>query len=41
MAEKSEMKAHVATYHGVMSLLKWGTVGVVAVAALVLWLIQH
>ncbi|MBV8237892.1 MAG: aa3-type cytochrome c oxidase subunit IV [Sphingomonas sp.] len=40
MAEKSDMKAHVTTYTGVMSLLKWGTLGVALIAALVIWLIH-
>ncbi|WEK44730.1 MAG: aa3-type cytochrome c oxidase subunit IV [Candidatus Sphingomonas colombiensis] len=41
MAEKSEMKAHVATYQSVMGLLKWGSVGVALIAALVIWLIHR
>lgn len=41
MAEKSEMKAHIATYQGVMGLLKWGSVGVALIAALVIWLIHR
>jgi len=40
MADKSDMKAHVATYTGVMSLLKWGTLGTALIAALVIWLIH-
>ncbi|MBN8849399.1 MAG: aa3-type cytochrome c oxidase subunit IV [Sphingomonas sp.] len=34
------MKAHVSTYQGVMNLLKWGTIGVAVVAAVVIWLIH-
>lgn len=34
-----DIKAHAATYGGVMSLLKWGTIVSVALVALVVWLI--
>ncbi|WP_293870705.1 MULTISPECIES: aa3-type cytochrome c oxidase subunit IV [unclassified Sphingomonas] len=40
MADNSDMKAHVSTYQGVMNLLKWGTIGVAVVAAVVIWLIH-
>jgi len=40
VAEKSDMKAHVSTYEGVMGLFKWGTAGVALIAALVIWLIH-
>lgn len=39
MAEQSDMKAHVSTYNGVITMLKWGTVASVLVVALVVWLI--
>ena len=35
----ADMKAHEATYGSVTAMLKWGTVGCAAVAALVIWLI--
>ncbi|WP_298668371.1 aa3-type cytochrome c oxidase subunit IV [uncultured Sphingomonas sp.] len=41
MADKSGMKAHVATYAGVMNLLKWGSVGAIVIVALVIWLIHR
>ncbi|MFW2850790.1 aa3-type cytochrome c oxidase subunit IV [Sphingomonas sp. TX0543] len=41
MAEKSEIKAHIATYNSVIELLKWGSVGVALIAALVIWLIYR
>jgi hypothetical protein len=37
--EKPSLQAHVKTYDGVITLLKWGTVISVLVAALVIWLI--
>jgi len=40
VADNSDMKAHVSTYQGVMNLLKWGTIGVAVVAAVVIWLIH-
>lgn len=39
MAEHGDMKAHLKTYSGVMSLLKWGTVLAAIVTALVVLLI--
>lgn len=40
MAGKGDMKAHEDTYSGVMSLLKWGTIGSLLVGALVIVLIS-
>ena len=39
MADDADMKGHVATYDGLIGLLKWGAVGVAIIAALVIWLI--
>lgn len=39
MAEQTDMKAHEATYHGVMALLKWGALGCFLVAFAVILLI--
>lgn len=41
MADQGDMdiKAHEATYRGVMSLLKWGTVASFAIAAIVVLII--
>lgn len=39
MANQGDMKAHSETYHGVMNLLKWGTVGSALVGLLVIILI--
>ena len=39
MAEQGDMKAHVSTYNGVISLLKWGTVACAIIAIGVIWLI--
>ncbi|QNE31605.1 aa3-type cytochrome c oxidase subunit IV [Sphingomonas sp. NBWT7] len=38
-AQSNDIKAHAATYEGVMGLMKWGTVACVIVAAFVVWLI--
>ncbi|WBH16121.1 aa3-type cytochrome c oxidase subunit IV [Sphingomonas radiodurans] len=38
-ADAGDIKAHAATYDGVISLLKWGTIVSVLIAALVVWLI--
>jgi len=35
-----DMKAHTATYAGVISMLKWGAVGCFLIALLVIWLIH-
>jgi hypothetical protein len=40
MADNGDIKAHEATYNGVMSLLKWGTVVSVIITALVVWAIS-
>jgi hypothetical protein len=39
VADRSDMKAHVSTYNGVMSFLKWGTIVSAVVAAAVVWII--
>ena len=39
MAEHTDIKAHEATYHGVMGMLKWGTVACFLIAAVVVLLI--
>lgn len=39
MASNNDMKAHEGTYAGVMNLMKWGTIGCVIVAAIVIILI--
>ena len=41
MADKTDMDAHVATYSGVTTLLKWGTLGALVIGAVVIWLIHH
>lgn len=41
MAGKGDMKAHEQTYSGVMSLLKWGTIGAFLIGALVVLLISN
>jgi hypothetical protein len=38
-APPTDMKAHVQTYDGVISLLKWGAAAAFIVAALVIWLL--
>ena len=37
--QSPNIKPHVETYDGVISLLKWGTAASLAVAALVIWII--
>ena len=39
MAGNSDLKAHVHTYDRMIGLLKWGSVAVAVIVALVLWLI--
>ena len=39
MAERFDMKAHVASYDRMIGMLKWGAVGVAIIAAAVIWLI--
>ncbi|MDQ1157491.1 hypothetical protein QE385_001818 [Sphingomonas sp. SORGH_AS 950] len=34
-----DMKAHVATYDRMIGMLKWGSIGVAILVAIVLWLI--
>jgi hypothetical protein len=38
-AETNDIKAHAATYDGVIGMLKWGTLACVLLAALVIYLI--
>ena len=38
---KTDMAAHVQTYDGVISLLKWGGVAAFVVAAMVIWLLYR
>jgi hypothetical protein len=40
MAESGDMKAHEATYHSIMALLKWGAVACFFIAFFVIWLIS-
>jgi len=40
MAGDGEIKVHEATYHSVIGLLKWGAVGCLVIAFLVIWLIS-
>ncbi|TXC72974.1 aa3-type cytochrome c oxidase subunit IV [Sphingomonas ginsenosidivorax] len=35
------MNAHVTTYDKVIAMMKWGSVAVAIIAALVIWLIAH
>jgi hypothetical protein len=41
MAGDGNMKAHVATYGKVTAMMKWGSVAVAIVAAIVIWLIAR
>lgn len=40
MAHNNDLQSHERTYHRIMAMLKWGTVVVVLVTALVVWLIS-
>ncbi|WP_293987049.1 aa3-type cytochrome c oxidase subunit IV [Sphingomonas sp.] len=40
MAGDTDMKPHEQTYGSVIALLKWGAVGCLIVAAIVIWLIS-
>ena len=40
MADQTDMKPHEATYHSVLGLLKYGAVGCMLIAAIVIWLIS-
>jgi len=40
MADDANLKGHVATYDGVIGMLKWGAIGCAVVVALVIWLIS-
>ena len=39
MADDKNLQGHEATYASLISLLKWGALGVALVAAMVIWLI--
>ncbi|HWK36681.1 aa3-type cytochrome c oxidase subunit IV [Sphingomonas sp.] len=39
MADQTDIQAHEATYHGVMAMLKWGTVACAVIVAGVIFLI--
>lgn len=39
MAEASDMKAHEATYGRMIGMMKWGSVAVAIITAIVIWLI--
>lgn len=41
MADDANLKAHEATYGGLIVLLKWGAVAALLLAALVVWLLAH
>ena len=41
MADAGDMKAHRATYEGVMGMLKWGSVATAIVTAIVIALIVN
>ncbi len=41
MAGDGNMNAHVTTYDKVITMMKWGSVAVAIIAALVIWLIAH
>lgn len=40
MAGKDELKAHERTYLSMLSMMKWGVVGIALLVALVIWLIS-
>ena len=40
MADESDLSGHVATYDGLIGLLKWGAVAVAVVVATVIWIIS-
>ena len=40
MADDADLKGHVATYDGVIGMLKWGAVTAAVLALLVIWLIS-
>lgn len=40
MADETDIKAHEATYHSVLGLMKYGAVACFAIAMLVIWLIS-
>jgi hypothetical protein len=41
MAVNGDMKAHESTYHGIISLLRWGALAVFIIAFGVIWIISH
>ena len=40
MADQTDMKPHEATYLSVIGMLKYGAIGCIVVAAIVIWLIS-
>ncbi|MGI4732500.1 MAG: aa3-type cytochrome c oxidase subunit IV [Janthinobacterium lividum] len=40
MADKTDLQGHVATYDGLIGLMKWGAVAVAVIVAAVIWLIS-
>lgn len=41
MADEADMKRHVATYDGIIAMLKWSSVAVAVIALAVIWLISR
>ncbi|MDQ2878581.1 MAG: aa3-type cytochrome c oxidase subunit IV [Pseudomonadota bacterium] len=41
MADHTNMKPHEQTYNSVMALFKYGALGCLIIAGLVIWLISH
>ena len=41
MADDGALERHVETYGSVISMLKWGAMVVVVIAALVIWIIAR
>ena len=39
MSGNQDLNAHVRTYDGLITLLKWGAVAVAVIVAMVIWLI--
>jgi hypothetical protein len=40
MAHNNDLKSHEHTYSRMMTMMKWGTIAVAIIAALVVWLIS-
>ncbi|HEU4961084.1 MAG TPA: aa3-type cytochrome c oxidase subunit IV [Sphingomonas sp.] len=40
MAESGDMKAHEATYHSIMALLRWGAAACFIIGLFVVWIIS-